>query len=241
MPDALRHGPPARPRPRRGGTDGEPTGVPDHGLRQVPVRGEPEGQGVAEEDDPRLDQGSEVPSQDRQGRFRHQGPPHARISSRTVTRSRSRCSSGAARWPTPSSVRRILDAVIERRRPDGKVENEARLEGRNMTMVLAPDKKAQDAIKKARPRKPTAKSAASETGEADSAPTPTRQPRRRTDTAAAGHTDAGDGTAVTDIDTRRPRPVPTRVRRTPSSESATIRLSRRAMAHADIRRPTCQR
>jgi translation initiation factor IF-3 len=42
--------------------------------------------------------------------------------------------------PEPGS--RILDAVIEQVGTHGKVETMARLEGRNMTMVLAPEKKA---------------------------------------------------------------------------------------------------
>jgi translation initiation factor IF-3 len=46
----------------------------------------------------------------------------------------------------PELGSRILDAVIEQVGTHGKVETQARLEGRNMTMVLAPDKKA--AVKK---------------------------------------------------------------------------------------------
>lgn len=42
----------------------------------------------------------------------------------------------------PELGSKILDAVIEQVGPLGKVESQARLEGRNMTMVLAPDKKA---------------------------------------------------------------------------------------------------
>jgi len=42
----------------------------------------------------------------------------------------------------PELGARILDAVIEQVGPHGKVETMARLEGRNMTMVLAPEKKA---------------------------------------------------------------------------------------------------
>jgi translation initiation factor IF-3 len=49
----------------------------------------------------------------------------------------------------PELGSRILDGVITAVGPAAKVENEARLEGRNMSMVLAPDKKAQEAIKKA--------------------------------------------------------------------------------------------
>ena len=49
----------------------------------------------------------------------------------------------------PELGSKILDAVIEQSDRAAKVETQARLEGRNMTMVLAPDKKAQEAIKKA--------------------------------------------------------------------------------------------
>ncbi len=49
----------------------------------------------------------------------------------------------------PELGARILDGVIESVGLMAKVENQARLEGRSMSMVLAPDKKAQDAMKKA--------------------------------------------------------------------------------------------
>ena len=41
----------------------------------------------------------------------------------------------------PELGSRILDAVLEELGPLAKVETQARLEGRNMTMVLSPDKK----------------------------------------------------------------------------------------------------
>jgi translation initiation factor IF-3 len=49
----------------------------------------------------------------------------------------------------PELGRKILDDVILAAGPAAKVENQARMEGRSMSLVLAPDKKAQDAIKKA--------------------------------------------------------------------------------------------
>src|SRR4029078_1799827 len=49
----------------------------------------------------------------------------------------------------PELGRKILDDVIVALGPAAKVENQARMEGRNMTLVLAPDKKAQDALRKA--------------------------------------------------------------------------------------------
>jgi translation initiation factor IF-3 len=54
----------------------------------------------------------------------------------------------------PELGSRILDAVIEQVGSHGKVETMARLEGRNMTMVLAPEKKA--VAKKPHEPKPTA-------------------------------------------------------------------------------------
>ena len=49
----------------------------------------------------------------------------------------------------PELGQKILDGVIDAAGPIAKVENQARMEGRNMSLVLAPDKKAQEAIKKA--------------------------------------------------------------------------------------------
>jgi translation initiation factor IF-3 len=49
----------------------------------------------------------------------------------------------------PELGSKILDGVLAEIDGLGKVETQARLEGRNMTMVLAPDKKAQAANKKA--------------------------------------------------------------------------------------------
>ena len=42
----------------------------------------------------------------------------------------------------PELGSKILDAVLEQVGSAGKVETQARLEGRNMTMVIAPEKKA---------------------------------------------------------------------------------------------------
>jgi translation initiation factor IF-3 len=49
----------------------------------------------------------------------------------------------------PELGRKILDDVIVGVGEIGKVENQARMEGRSMSMVIAPDKKAIDAQKKA--------------------------------------------------------------------------------------------
>ena len=60
----------------------------------------------------------------------------------------------------PELGSKILDAVLEQVGPAGKVETQARLEGRNMTMVLAPEKKAP-------PKKEKADKAAPDTEPAD--------------------------------------------------------------------------
>jgi translation initiation factor IF-3 len=66
----------------------------------------------------------------------------------------------------PELGSRILDAVIEQVGTHGKVETMARLEGRNMTMVLAPEKKA---VVKA-PREPKAAHEESSNTAANDAP-----------------------------------------------------------------------
>lgn len=48
----------------------------------------------------------------------------------------------------PELGSRILDAALEELGPLAKVETQARLEGRNMTMVLSPDKKSAKKIEK---------------------------------------------------------------------------------------------
>ena len=53
----------------------------------------------------------------------------------------------------PELGAKILDAIAEHVTAVGKVETHARLDGRNMTMVLAPDKRAQAAAKR-EPRDP---------------------------------------------------------------------------------------
>jgi translation initiation factor IF-3 len=49
----------------------------------------------------------------------------------------------------PELGRKILDDVIKSAGPIAKVENQARMEGRSMSLVLSPDKQAQEALKKA--------------------------------------------------------------------------------------------
>ena len=69
----------------------------------------------------------------------------------------------------PELGSKILDAVIEQLGPIAKVEAYARLEGRNMTMVIAPEKKA--APKKERPDRP-APSVSTDAPLADTVPAP---------------------------------------------------------------------
>ena len=49
----------------------------------------------------------------------------------------------------PELGSKILDQVIEAVGPLGRIDNQARMEGRSMSMVLSPDKKAHDAAVKA--------------------------------------------------------------------------------------------
>ena len=65
----------------------------------------------------------------------------------------------------PELGRKILDDVIVALGPTAKVENQARMEGRNMTLVLAPDKKAQDALRKAAEAERKSTATAGETNE----------------------------------------------------------------------------
>jgi translation initiation factor IF-3 len=53
----------------------------------------------------------------------------------------------------PELGRKILDDVVAAVGQHAKVDNSARMEGRSMSMVLSPDKKAIDAIKKAETNK----------------------------------------------------------------------------------------
>jgi translation initiation factor IF-3 len=74
----------------------------------------------------------------------------------------------------PELGRKILDDVIASAGPIAKVENQARMEGRSMSLVLSPDKQAQEALRKAAEeaeKKAAAEAAASEaaTSDADAA------------------------------------------------------------------------
>jgi len=67
----------------------------------------------------------------------------------------------------PELGSKILDAVLQQLGPAAKLETQARLEGRNMTMVLAPEKKA--APKKVSEAKPAADPSSAPEPEAASA------------------------------------------------------------------------
>jgi translation initiation factor IF-3 len=70
----------------------------------------------------------------------------------------------------PELGRKILDDVIASAGPIAKVENQARMEGRSMSLVLSPDKQAQEALKKAAEeaeKKAAAEAAAAEVAEPD--------------------------------------------------------------------------
>ena len=71
----------------------------------------------------------------------------------------------------PELGRKILDDVIKAAGPIAKVENQARMEGRSMSLVLSPDKQAQEAIKKAaeEAEKKAAAEAAAEAAAAETA------------------------------------------------------------------------
>ncbi|NND74872.1 MAG: translation initiation factor IF-3, partial [Ilumatobacter sp.] len=68
----------------------------------------------------------------------------------------------------PELGSKILDDVLEAVGPVAKVDTQARFEGRSMTMVLSPDKQAQEALKKAaaEAEKEAAEAAAAEAAEA---------------------------------------------------------------------------
>ena len=75
----------------------------------------------------------------------------------------------------PELGRKILDRVVESTTDVGRVETSARQEGRQMTMVLAPDKKAQAAAKAraAEEAKQEAVAEAEAEAEAEAVPGPT--------------------------------------------------------------------
>jgi translation initiation factor IF-3 len=69
----------------------------------------------------------------------------------------------------PELGKRILDEVVEAVSELGRVEIVPRIDGRNMTMVLAPDRKAQAAAERAAKRQAEAATTESATAESGSA------------------------------------------------------------------------
>jgi len=92
----------------------------------------------------------------------------------------------------PELGRKILDDVITAAGPTAKVENMARMEGRSMSMVLAPDKKAQDAIKKASAEAARKADQPDTTGSTDTTETTDTEPDAVPDAPLAGDTDSHD-------------------------------------------------
>jgi translation initiation factor IF-3 len=94
----------------------------------------------------------------------------------------------------PELGRKILDDVIRTVGPIAKVENQARMEGRSMTLVLSADKKAQEAIKKAeaeaaRKAADEAAATAADTGAAPAAtPAGASEPQNPTEATTAPET-----------------------------------------------------
>ena len=115
--------------------------MPDHGLRKVSVRGKPK----AKESRKKTIQVSikevkfrpKIGKGDFDTKVRHMQDFLADGHKVKVT-----LQFRGREMAHPELGARILDAVIEQVGPHGKVETMARLEGRNMTMVLAPEKKA---------------------------------------------------------------------------------------------------
>lgn len=104
----------------------------------------------------------------------------------------------------PELGRKILDDVIERVGQIAKVENQARMEGRSMSLVLSPDKKAQEAIKKAAAE--AEKKAAREAAASATAPTPA--PAHETAAATAGAEQPAAEPDVAEPDVKEPVAAP---------------------------------
>ncbi len=94
----------------------------------------------------------------------------------------------------PELGSKVLDSVLREVGPIAKVENQARLEGRSMSMVLAPDKKAQDAMRKAAVEAAEERTAAEEAAEERTAAAEAAEER----TAAAAA--VGEGAGATDAE-----------------------------------------
>ena len=98
----------------------------------------------------------------------------------------------------PELGRRILDEVVGAVEQVGRVEIFPRVDGRNMTMVLAPDRRAQAASERARRQSQATATSTTETQAPSSAPAARRAAPAEA-VAAAAPQDSGDATeAATD-------------------------------------------
>ncbi|MFN3254522.1 MAG: translation initiation factor IF-3 [Ilumatobacter sp.] len=90
----------------------------------------------------------------------------------------------------PELGAKILDQVIEAVGPAAKLDSRSRLEGRAMSMVLSPDKQAQEAMKKAAAEAERAAAAEAAAAEAESADAATADVDTADQVAAPAENDA---------------------------------------------------
>ena len=139
----------------------------------------------------RRPQGDEVPPEDRRWRLRHQDP-QGRPLPRRGAQGQGHDHVPRSRDAHPELGRKILDHVADEVAHQGRVEVYPKLDGRNMTMVLAPDKKAQAAHAASSRPTPMPPKPPRHTSMAKSRPTVPIQntaPSPETDTDAATSTD----------------------------------------------------
>jgi translation initiation factor IF-3 len=116
----------------------------------------------------------------------------------------------------PELGSRLLDSVITQVDGLGKVETQARLEGRNMTMVLAPEKKAP--VKKERsPSEPSTDAATSDTVTPDTVIPDTQASDTAAATPAATTEPVTDAATSDSTDTAAPAPDAPVTRDAPAS------------------------
>ena len=99
----------------------------------------------------------------------------------------------------PELGRRILDRLAEELDGSASIETEARLDGRNMVMVLAPDKRAKQSQAAGSKKSPTAEQAATN-GQAETNPEE-RMPNGQTEEPKAEAQVEIDPVSVTDTET----------------------------------------
>ena len=136
--DALAKAAGGRPRPGRDFPQRRAAGLQDPRLWQVPLPGAEKAGRSPQEAEDRRGQGDQAPSDDRRPRLRREDELDAAASSRRATRSRSRCASAAARWPTRSSAPGCSSGSRTTPTRSPRSKSEPRMEGRQMVMMLAP-------------------------------------------------------------------------------------------------------